>query len=116
MPRLGFHVLGSAWPQALHRLLLRDRALARALARPRVGPRPLAAHRQRPAVTHPAVAADFHQPLDIHRDLLAEVALDAALLFDDAADLPDVVFRQILHPDVRTDAGFVEDAVRAHPA
>src|SRR5580765_7643419 len=44
------HVLGSAWPQALHRFLLRNRALARSFARPRVGLRPLPADGQRAAV------------------------------------------------------------------
>src|SRR5262249_18951418 len=80
----------------LHDLLLGDRALARALAGARVGPRALAAHRQRAAVPHAAVAADFHQPLDVHRDFLAQVAFDPALLLDDAADLPDILFGQIL--------------------
>jgi hypothetical protein len=55
-------------------------------------------------VPQAAVAADFHQPLDVHRDLLAEVALDAALLLEHAADLADVVFGQILHADVRAHA------------
>ena len=44
--------------------------------------RALAAHRQVAAVPQAAVAADLHQPLDVHRDLLAEVAFDAALLLD----------------------------------
>src|SRR5204862_11362 len=65
------------------------------------------------AVARAAVAADFHQPLDVHRDLFAEVAFDAALLFDHAADLADIVFGQILHPHVGTDAGILQDAVRA---
>src|SRR6478752_3043020 len=81
-------------PSALHGFLLGDRALARALAGARVGAGPLAAHRQPAAVPHPAVAADLHQPLDVHRDFLAEVALDAPLLLDDPADLADVVLRQ----------------------
>src|SRR5688572_4982229 len=59
-------------------LLLGDRALARTLARPRVRARALAAGRQIPAMPRSAVAADFHQPLDAHRDLLAEIAFHAA--------------------------------------
>src|SRR5262245_37518246 len=78
----------------LDRLLLRDGALARALARPCVGARTLPMNRQSPAMTHAAVAADFHQPLDIHRDVLAQVALDVALLLDDPADLAHVLFGQ----------------------
>src|SRR5262245_35956295 len=93
-------------------LLLRNGALARALARPRVGARPLAANRQAPAMTRAAVAADFHQPLDVHRDFLAQVALDAPLLLDDTRDLPHVLFREVLDAQVGTDAGFLQDAVR----
>src|SRR6516162_10097210 len=80
-------------------LLLSNCALARALARARVRPRALTAHREAAAVARAAVAADFHQPLDVHRAVLAQFALDAALLLDDAADLPHVVLGQILHPD-----------------
>src|SRR6476646_1708772 len=94
---------------ALNRLLLGDGALARPLAGARIRTGPLTTHRQRPAMPHPAVAADFHQPLDVHRDFLAQVAFDAALLFDDAADLSHIVFRKILHPDVRADAGFFQN-------
>src|SRR4029434_6964459 len=67
-------------------------------------------------VTHAPVAADFHQPLDVHGDLLAKIALDASLLLDHAADLPDVVLGQILDPDVRADACVLQDAVRSHAA
>src|SRR6266540_4719925 len=57
----------------LHSLLLRDGALARALARARVGLGALSAHGQVAAVPHAAPAADLHQPLDVHRDFLAQV-------------------------------------------
>jgi hypothetical protein len=60
----------------------------------------------------PAIAADLDQPLDVHGDLLAEIALDAALFLDHAADLPDVVLRQILHADVAAHPGFAEDVAR----
>src|SRR5580704_2742099 len=89
---------------ALHGLLLvGNRALARALTRAGVGPRALAAHGQTPAVPYPPVAADFHQALDVHGDVLAEITLHATLLLYDAADLPDVVFGQILHAEVGAD-------------
>src|ERR1700682_10075 len=97
----------------LHGLLLvGNRALARTLARARIGPRALAVHRQTPAVPYPPVAPDFHQALDVHGDVLAEIALHAPLLFDDAADLPDVIFRQILRAEVGTDPCVLEDLVR----
>src|SRR6185369_536297 len=92
--------------------LLGNGAAARALARPRIGARPLTTNRQAATMAQAAVAADFHQPLDVQRDLLAEITLDAALLLDHPADLAHVVFRQILHPDVGADAGVGEDVVR----
>src|SRR5690348_15081927 len=72
---------------SLNRLLLRDGALARSLARARVRLRALPADGQGAPMAHPAVAADLHQPLDVHRDFLAEITLDPALLLDDPADL-----------------------------
>src|SRR6516162_1481027 len=98
----------------LDHLLLRDGALARAFARSGVRSRTLAAHRQAPAVARATVAADFHEPLDVHRDLFAQIPLDAALLIDDAADLAHVVLRQILDPHIGTDARLLQDAVRAY--
>src|SRR5688572_17773513 len=76
----------------LHCLLFRDRALARALPGARVGARALTADWQIAAVTEPSIAADLHQPLDVHRDLLAQIAFHAADLFDHSADLANVVF------------------------
>src|SRR6516162_9186049 len=72
--------------QALdHDLLLRNRTLPRAFARSGVGARPLTADGQPTAVAHPAVAADLHQPLDVHRHFLAQITLDATLLLDHPA-------------------------------
>src|SRR5262249_11355766 len=102
--------------QSLDRLLLGDGALARPLPRARIGLRALAADREVAAVPEAAPAADLHQPLDVHRDFLAQVAFDPALLLDDAADLPDVVFRQVLDADVRADARRDQDVVRPLPA
>src|SRR3954467_7929595 len=97
-------------------LLFSHRTLARALACAGVRLRPLAAHRQIPPMPQPAIAADFHQPLDVHRDLLAEITLDAPLLLDHPADLPDVVFGEILDSDVGADRRGAQDVVRALPA
>src|SRR4051812_31468937 len=66
-------------------------------------------------MAHAPPAADLHQALDVHRDLLAEIPFDPALLLDDAADLAHVVFGQVLDPDVRADLGRVQDVVRALP-
>src|SRR5215211_688350 len=70
-------------------------------------------HRKIAAMPQAAVAADLHEPLDIHGDLLAEIALDAALLLEHTADLADVVFRQVLDADIRAHARRSEDVVRA---
>src|SRR5206468_3734899 len=66
------------------------------------------------AVPQPSEAADFHQALDVHGNLLAEIAFHAALVLDHPADLPDVVFGQILDADVGADPGALQDVVRAH--
>src|SRR5262249_30673730 len=58
------------------RLLLHHDALARPLAGARVRVSALATHGQALAVADAAVGADVHQPLDVHRDLAPQVALD----------------------------------------
>jgi hypothetical protein len=50
--------------------------LARALAGARIGAGPLAAHRQAATMAQSAVAAEIHQPLDIHADFTSQVAFD----------------------------------------
>ena len=91
-------------------------ALARPLPRTRVRARALAAHRQVPPVAPATVAANLHQPLDVQRDLFPKVPLDAPFLLDDAADLPDILFRQVLHTQIRADAGGRQNVVRSLPA
>src|SRR5580704_473520 len=77
-------------------LLGRDRALARTFARARIGVRALATHRQIPPVAQPAVALNFDQPANVHLDLLAEIAFDAALGFNGLAQLIDFFLGQVL--------------------
>src|SRR4030095_12830453 len=101
------------WP--LFNLLLCDGALARSLSSTRIGARPLATNRQRPAMASASVAADLHQPFDVHRHFLAEIAFNAALLLEHPADFPDIVLRQVLHADVGTNAGLRKDHARTMP-
>jgi hypothetical protein len=78
--------------------------------------RALAVHGQVAAVPQAPVGADLHQPLHVHGDVLAEVALDAALAVDDAGDAADLLFGEILHPHVRLDARLGDDARAARVA
>src|SRR5438445_5078286 len=93
-----------------------DERAPRALPRTRVGVGALSAHGQVAAVAHPAVGADLHQPLDVHGDLLAQVALHFAFLVDDLGDAAGFLLREVLDPDARIDARLAQDLVRsAHP-
>jgi len=56
-------------------------------------------------MTESTIRADFDQPLDVHRNIFAEVAFDVAFAFDDLADAIDLVFVQVLHLLVRIDFG-----------
>jgi hypothetical protein len=63
-------------------------------------------------MTKAAIAANLHQPLDVHRDLFAEIAFDAPLLFNHATDLPNVLFGEVLDADVGADSCRAQDIVR----
>src|SRR6185437_5781538 len=63
-------------PLLRHLLLAGDRHRL-ALAGAGVGVRALATHRQAAPMAQSAIAAEIHQPLDVHRHLAPEVALDA---------------------------------------
>src|SRR6185295_9792897 len=83
-------------------LLARDRP-GLALAGARVGVRALAADGEPLAVPQPAVAGEVHQPLDVHRRLAAEVALDLVALVDRLADLADLLVGEVLDALFRRD-------------
>src|SRR6185437_12758088 len=89
--------------------------LARTLARAGIGAGALAAYRQATAVPDAAVAAEVHQPLDVHGDLAAQIALDGELR-DLRADGVDLVLREVLDPGVRVDARALAGGVRARPS
>src|ERR1700759_2890338 len=60
----------------------------------------LAPHGQPLAVTQPAVRAQVHQPLDIHRNLPPKVALDRVFTIDQLADAHNPVVGHLLHASV----------------
>src|SRR6185436_13845830 len=81
---------GLAWGSHLLRLLPAADGLLRALARARVGLRPLAVDRQVAAVPQPTVRADFREALDRLRALTTQVALDLVVRVDVLAKLRDL--------------------------
>lgn len=69
----------------------------------------LSSDRQALLVTHAAVAVDVDQPLDVHRDLLAELTLDLVVLLDDATDRCDLDLREVMGADRAIDARLLQD-------
>jgi len=50
-----------------------------------------------------AIAADVHQPFDVHRYFTPEIAFDSHLFVDDFANAVDLVIGQIAHARIGTD-------------
>src|SRR5437763_12617474 len=100
-------------------LLVRDGAFARPLASPGIGMGALSANRKIAAVTAATVAANFDQPLDVHRDIFAQVAFDAAFVLDRLTDVVHFLFGEVLnllvgiHVSCRQDArgAWISDAI-----
>src|ERR1700689_5853134 len=89
------------WPHAGFRIRTDERSLFGdfLLARDRdrfafagacVGMRALAADRQALAVPQPAIAAQIHEPLDVHCDLAPLVALDLIVAVGQLPAAPDL--------------------------
>src|SRR4051794_40268567 len=64
-------------------LLVGHSAAARTLPCSSVRVRALAPDRKTPAVPQAAIRTHFDEPLHVHRDLLAEIAFDCALVFEE---------------------------------
>src|SRR5437899_5234573 len=90
-------------------LLLAGDRLGRALAGARIGVRALAADGQRAAVTQAAIAAEVHEPLDVHRDFAAQVAFDLVVAVDRLADLQHFRVGELVDAAVCRDADLVDD-------
>src|SRR3712207_3474679 len=106
-------------PTGRRRGLRAHDAALRTLAGTSVGVGPLATNRQALAVTQAAVAAQVHQPLDVHGHLATEVTLDLVVGLDDLADPAGLLVGEVLRPGGQLDArrhadvmgGLVADAV-----
>src|SRR5262245_8699788 len=90
---LSLDPVGDALTRRSHSLLdCPPRALARACVRPRA----LSAQREAAPVTHAAIGAEVHQPLDAHPDLATQIALDRVLL-DLGAQVRHLLLGEVLH-------------------
>src|SRR5262245_31695927 len=100
-------------PLCLGRSLLAycDRAAPWSLARPRISVRALAPRRQTAPMPQPAIGADFHEPFDVERDFLPEIAFDSMLLFDDLADLVYFVVVEFTNLRIRTDTRCAQNLI-----
>src|SRR5690242_16659051 len=58
-----------------------------------------------------AVAAEVHQPLDVHRDLATEITLDLVIRLDDLADGPGLLLGEVLGPGGQVDARLGHDVL-----
>src|SRR6266576_266212 len=94
LPRTAFFGCATIRPLLRRRwpALARDAHPSRALARARVGLRPLATYRQPTAVTEAAIGADLREALDVLRALAAQTALYLVRLHR-LAQLHDLVVR-----------------------
>src|SRR5262249_6760589 len=80
---------------ALDLLLGSDGAAARTLTGTSVGVGALSANRQVAAMTNAAVGLNFNQSANVHLNLLAEIAFDAAFLLDGVTKLVHFVFGEL---------------------
>src|ERR1700751_673082 len=94
-------------------LLLRDRSLTRPFAGTRIRMRALPANRQVPTMAESAIGADFDEPLDVHRNFLAQITFHQSLGLNDRADAVDLFFAEVRHLLHRVDLRLVENASRA---
>jgi hypothetical protein len=77
--------------------------------------RTLAANRKPAPVPETAVGAHLHEPLDVHGEFLAEIALYGAFLFEDGTDAIGLLFREVRDFLVGVDTGPVAKRKRPGP-
>ena len=61
------------------------------------------------AVAQAAIAAQIHQPLDVHRHFAAQIAFDEIVAVDDFADLDDFGVGQVVDAALWRDADLLAD-------
>src|SRR6056297_2139480 len=90
-------------------LLLDGDRLRRALAGAGIGVGALAAHGQVAAMAQAAIAAEIHQPLDVHLHLAAQVTFDRQVGVDMFADRQNFGVGEFVDPAALVDAHGVAD-------
>jgi hypothetical protein len=60
-------------------------------------------------MTQSTVATEVHQPLDIHRDLPTQIALDRVVPIDELADAQHVIVSQVMYTPLGRNADFAAD-------
>src|SRR3546814_10879925 len=77
----------------------------------RIGVRALPADGKALAGTKAAIAGQVHEPLDVHRNFAAKVALHGEVAVDQFADLEHFLIGQVLDATLCRDAKLVHDAL-----
>src|SRR6266581_3145432 len=62
-------------------------------------------------MSQPTVAAEIHQPLDVHGHLAPKVAFDDVVAVDDLADLEHLLVSELRHPPGIRDSDFRHDFI-----
>src|SRR5690606_25483612 len=93
-------------------LLFTGDRLGRTLTGTRIGVGALAPHRQPLAVPQATIAAQIHQPLDVHCTIAAQVALSHTVAIDGLATTRSLVARQLVVPPVIRNADAGADFLR----
>jgi hypothetical protein len=75
--------------------------------------RALASHWQTPTVSESPVTPNVHHPLDVHLDLLSQIAFDISLLINHRSDTIDLFFCQFANPPIRTYLRLAQYLVRS---
>ena len=78
--------------------------LSRTLTRARIGLRPLSMNREPATVADSAIATEIHQPLDVHGDLPAQIALHQKLAYL-RADALELSLADVFHTNVEGNFG-----------
>src|SRR5258708_29417022 len=93
-------------------LLLAGDRFGRALARARIGVSALTAHRQPAAMTQAAIAAEIHQPLDVHAGFTTQITFDEIVAIDHFTNLQPFLIAQLRDAAISRNLDLLDDVGR----